>query len=87
MTEKLKKAILYRSAHRGVKEADILLGGFVEQYIDEFVPEDLKDLELLLEVNDNDLVNWLFSLGGKPPVKLSQSIIDKLNNFVSRRNV
>ena len=33
--EILKKQIIYRSAHRGSKEMDILLGNFVKEHIDD----------------------------------------------------
>ena len=35
-TELLKKQIIYRSAHRGSKEMDILLGDFVKKHITSF---------------------------------------------------
>ena len=52
MTNKeiLKKQILYRSAHRGTKDMDLLLGNFVKKYIDELNDKDLKDLESLLHI-------------------------------------
>ena len=63
MTNKeiLKKQIFYRSAHRGSKEMDILLGGFVEKYIQEFNDVDLKNLQELLLIEDEVLYNWYFN--------------------------
>ena len=60
MTNKeiLKKQILYRSAHRGTKEMDLLLGNFVKKYIDELNDKDLKDLESLLHIEDEILYKW-----------------------------
>ena len=57
MTNKeiLKKQIIYRSTHRGTKEMDLLLGNFVKKNIDQFTDSELKDLENLLEIDDEIL--------------------------------
>ena len=62
MTNKeiLKKQIIYRSAHRGSKEMDILLGNFVKEHIDDFADEDLKNLEQILFIEDEILYRWYF---------------------------
>ena len=59
-TEVLKKQIIYRSKHRGVKEMDLLLGNFVKKYIDKFSFNELKDLDKLLFVDDEVLYKWYF---------------------------
>ena len=58
--ETLKKQIIYRSTHRGSKEMDILLGSFVNKYIEEFNTADLKNLHNLLMIEDEFLCNWYF---------------------------
>ena len=62
MTNKeiLKKQIIYRSAHRGSKEMDILLGNFVKEHIDDFSDDDLKNLEQILFIEDEILYRWYF---------------------------
>ena len=62
MTNKeiLKKQIIYRSTHRGTKEMDILLGGFVKKYIDHFTDDELKELEQILVIEDEILYRWYF---------------------------
>tara|TARA_Y100000590_G_scaffold322731_1_gene365504 strand:+ start:2012 stop:2266 length:255 start_codon:yes stop_codon:yes gene_type:complete len=62
MTDKeiLKKQIIYRSNHRGTKEMDLLLGGFVKEHIDEFDYNDLLDLKNLLLLEDQILYKWYF---------------------------
>ena len=54
----LKKKIIYRSSHRGVKEMDILLGSFVKKYLNIFSKMELELLEQLLEIDDNELLMW-----------------------------
>ena len=56
--EILKKQIFYRSAHRGSKEMDILLGNFVKAHIDDFNDDDLKNLEQILLIEDEILYRW-----------------------------
>ena len=58
--EILKKQIIYRSTHRGTKEMDLLLGNFVKKNIDQFTDSELKDLENLLEIEDEILQKWFF---------------------------
>ena len=62
MTNKeiLKKQIIYRSMHRGTKEMDLLLGNFVKKYIEKLDSDELKDLDKLLFIEDEDLYKWYF---------------------------
>ena len=54
----LKKQILYRSKHRGIKEMDLLLGDFVNKYINSFNEIELKELKFLLNMEDNTIYKW-----------------------------
>ena len=56
--EELKKKIIYRAQYRGTKEMDKLMSSFVKMYIDEFDIKNLKDLEKLLEIDDNNLYSF-----------------------------
>ena len=51
--EILKKQIIFRSAHRGTKEMDLLLGNFVKKYINELKSNELIDLARLLIIDAN----------------------------------
>ncbi len=56
--EELKKKIIYRAQYRGTKEMDKLMSSFVKMYIDKFDIKNLKDLEKLLEIDDNNLYSF-----------------------------
>ena len=56
--EELKKKIIYRAQYRGTKEMDKLMSSFVKMYIDKFDIKSLKDLEKLLEIDDNNLYSF-----------------------------
>jgi len=58
--EILKKKIIYRSTHRGTKEMDLLLGNFVNKYIDSLNDDDLKDLDFLISIKDEIIHKWYF---------------------------
>lgn len=58
------KRILFRCWHRGMKEMDLLLGGFANAEIDTLSQEELLELEHLLTANDQDLYAWM--TGRKP---------------------
>ena len=57
-SEILKKKLLYRSSYRGTKEMDILLSSFVKFYINKFTEEELKDLNKLLDLEDEVIFNF-----------------------------
>ena len=54
----LKKKIKYRSEYRGIKEMDILLGKFVNKYIDTFNYDDLLKLYEILKNDDDKIFKW-----------------------------
>ena len=53
-----RKQLLYRANHRGIKEMDILLGGFARARIGELTDSELDRFEHLLDENDRDLLCW-----------------------------
>ncbi|MBP0443900.1 succinate dehydrogenase assembly factor 2 [Roseomonas sp. SSH11] len=60
-----RRRLLFRARHRGTKETDLLVGGFVSDRIASFSEEELDALEELLELPDVDLTDWL---SGRRPV-------------------
>ena len=76
----LKKKILYRSEHRGTKEMDLLLGNFVNKYINDFSIIELKQLDDLLNFDDDSLFKWY--LNKKVEIKIPNNKVSKLlKNF------
>jgi len=60
-----RRRLLFRAQHRGTKECDILLGGFVARHIAALDEAALDELEALLDLPDVDLADWLC---GRRPV-------------------
>ena len=54
--QNLISKIIYRSQYRGTKEMDIFVSRFVKSTIDSLSYDDLKDLDLLINMNDEDII-------------------------------
>lgn len=54
-----RRRLLYRATHRGTRENDLLIGGYVAARIDVMSDADLAALERLLEAPEPDLAGWL----------------------------
>jgi antitoxin CptB len=75
-----RKRLLFRSWHRGTKEADLLLGSFAEQNLAAFTPSELDAYEQLIEENDADLWDWLIGHSAAPAMH-DPALIARLRNF------
>ena len=53
--QNLINKIIYRSQYRGTKEMDIFVSSFVKSVIDSLSIDDLKDLDTLVNMNDEDI--------------------------------
>lgn len=62
-----RKRLLFRARHRGMNENDILVGRYAEDNLSLFSNEQLDQFELLLEVPDNDLFDWITGKAEVPP--------------------
>jgi antitoxin CptB len=60
-----RRRLLFRATHRGTKENDFLVGGFVTRRLDTLTADDLAALELMLDLPDPDLADWL---SGRRPI-------------------
>ena len=54
--QNLINKIIYRSQYRGTKEMDIFVSSFVRSIIDSLSIDDLKDLDELVNMNDEDIL-------------------------------
>ena len=55
--EELKSKIIYRASYRGSKEMDILMTSFVKSLIDDLSFKELKELDYLVNLDDEILKN------------------------------
>jgi len=76
----LRKKILYRSEYRGIKEMELLLNSFVKKHINNFSTIELKQLDDLLNFDDDSLFKWY--LNKKVEIKIPNNKVSKLlKNF------
>lgn len=54
-----RRKLLFRSWHRGIREMDLILGGFADAAIGSLNDAELHQYENLLEVQDADLLSWV----------------------------
>lgn len=75
-----RKQLLFRSHHCGMKENDILLGRFADHNIQKLNDQQLDDLEILMQQNDIDIMNWVI---GKTvvPEEFNTKLMSLIQNF------
>ncbi|MBI0432840.1 succinate dehydrogenase assembly factor 2 [Roseomonas sp. KE0001] len=62
-----RRRLLFRAHHRGTKETDLMVGGFVARHIAVFTDPELDELEAVLDHLDVDLADWLSGRRPIPP--------------------
>jgi antitoxin CptB len=60
-----RRKALYRAWHRGMREADLVLGGFADREIAAMSESDLARFESLLDCPDREVIAWIM---GEVPV-------------------
>lgn len=75
-----RRAIRIRAWRRGMREMDILLGGFAEAKLAELDAHDIGDFERLLEVQDQQAFSWLCGTE-KPPAEHDTPLLAKILEF------
>jgi len=62
-----RRKLLFRSWHRGMREMDLIMGGFADARIGQLSEGELTELERLIEVPDRDLLAWITGEVAVPP--------------------
>jgi len=62
-----RRRILFRATHRGTKETDILVGGYVTARIASMAESELDALEAVMDLPDPLLADWLTGRLPLPP--------------------
>lgn len=61
-----RKRLLWRATHRGIKEMDLILGGFVTRHLDSFSMAEILELERIMDIPDQELLAWATRQAGIP---------------------
>lgn len=75
-----RKRLKFRSDHRGIKEADILLGHFAQTYLGEMTSDQLDRYENLLREPDLKIVAWI-TKDTPVPDHLQNDVMDMLQSL------
>jgi antitoxin CptB len=86
VTDVARKRLLYRATHRGFKEADIIIGGYVRHIYEQLDQSRIDQLEHLLSAPEQDLYQWILAKKPVPAEFLSPSL-EALQNYAASPKV
>ena len=77
----LRKRLYYQSHHRGLKEMDLVLGAFAQQYLETMSEGELIHFEDLLAFPDQNLYGWFFE-GAPLPQDAPKVLVEMINDHI-----
>src|SRR5436190_16736846 len=78
-----RRKLLFRSWHRGIREMDLIMGGFADASIAVMTEAELDELERLLDVPDQEIYSW-FTGEGAVPTRFDTSFFRRMRDFAKR---
>jgi antitoxin CptB len=72
--ETRRRRLLWRAMHRGMRELDLMLGGFARMRLHEMSVTELAELEAIVATADSDLYDWLIGGIAVPQERLSATM-------------
>ena len=75
-----RKRLLWRATHRGIKEMDIVVGGFAKSRLENMSSGELALFEMLLEIPDQELLSWTTGQEAVPQ-KWNTTLLHELIGF------
>jgi len=54
-----RRKLLFRSWHRGMREMDLIMGGFADSAVADLAETELADFERLIEAPDRAILAWV----------------------------
>jgi antitoxin CptB len=76
----LRKKLLFRAWHRGIREMDLILGRFADAHIGAMGAPELEEFAFLLEVFDRDLIQW-FTGETQTPKEWNTALFQKIKQY------
>ncbi|MHA1523269.1 MAG: FAD assembly factor SdhE [Alphaproteobacteria bacterium] len=80
-----RKKLLYRSVHRGIKEMDLILGGFAAQHLAAMNEAELDVFEQMLEAPDQEFYRWITG-AEPPPAKFDTAMLERIRRHQPLKN-
>jgi antitoxin CptB len=75
-----RKRLLFRSKHRGTKEADLIIGGFAHAHLADMTTDAFEKFESLLAESDPDIMAWI-SEQEPPPQRHDNDVLKAIIQF------
>jgi len=75
-----RRRLLFRSWHRGIREMDLVLGGFADAHIAELSDAELDEYEAWLEIPDQQIFTWVNGLQ-LAPAAIDTALFRRLRDF------
>jgi antitoxin CptB len=73
--EARRKKLLWRATHRGIKEMDMLLGGYARARVGAMTAAELDQLETIIDIPDHTLLAWATRQEAMPEVQKSPMLL------------
>jgi antitoxin CptB len=78
--EIMRKRLLWRATHRGIREMDLIAGGFAAARLATMSDAELREFEALMELPDQDLLSWA-TKQNDVPAALQSTLLQELISF------
>jgi antitoxin CptB len=75
-----RRKLLFRSWHRGMREMDLIMGGFGDAKVEHLSERELTEFERLIDVPDRDLLAWITGEEAVPP-EFDSALFRDLRDF------
>ena len=76
-----RRRILVRAWRRGIREMDLVIGGFADAEIASLDDTELDQLELLMAEEDADIFRWVTG-EAETPERLRTAMFDRMRSYV-----
>jgi antitoxin CptB len=76
----IRKRLAWRASRRGIKEMDILVGGYADENLPKMSAQDLITFEALLEIPDQQLLSWV-TRQEDVPTEMHNPMLMQILNF------
>ncbi|HEY5362757.1 MAG TPA: succinate dehydrogenase assembly factor 2 [Aestuariivirga sp.] len=81
-----RKRLLWRATHRGIKEMDILVGGYAQLHLATMGQTELTHFADLLEIPDQDLLSWA-TKQSSVPLEQQSAMLEAMLRFLPEGNL
>lgn len=69
-----RRRLLWRASHRGIREMDLLLGGYARRTIPNMDARQLDELEAIVTLPDQEMLAWIMGQEPIPPQHASGTL-------------